>query len=262
MRKAIGWVVLSLVVAVVLSIYYYARQVPPLTPPIAQAPAPQPPAEPEIRYPIPQETEAPLPALDASDAAAREALAALWGLEAIERFFNVDGFIRRVVATVDNLTREKLAQRLMPVKPVGGAFRTAGKGENLTFAADNAARYARYVNLATSVDTSNLVAVYFNFYPLFQRAYEDLGYPNRYFNDRLVEVIDHLLATPDLPPEAKLVQPKVLYQFADPELEARSAGQKMLLRMGNDNAARVKTKLREIRGALTRKVPGDRLSTR
>jgi len=46
------------------------------------------------------------------------------------------------------------------------------------------------------------------------------------------------------------VQPKVLYEFADPDLETRSAGQKILLRMGKDNELRVKAKLREIRGAL------------
>ena len=38
--------------------------------------------------------------------------------------------------------------------------------------------------------------MYKQYYPLFQQAYVDLGYPEGYFNDRLVEVIDHLLATP------------------------------------------------------------------
>jgi hypothetical protein len=42
----------------------------------------------------------------------------------------------------------------------------------------------------------------------------------------------------------------VLYQFADPELERRSAGQKVMMRMGADNARRVKAKLREIRREL------------
>jgi hypothetical protein len=47
-----------------------------------------------------------------------------------------------------------------------------------------------------------------------------------------------------------VVRPKVLYQFADPDLETRSAGQKILLRMGAENAARVKAKLTEIRREL------------
>jgi hypothetical protein len=43
----------------------------------------------------------------------------------------------------------------------------------------------------------------------------------------------------------------VLYEFADPSLEQRSAGQKMLIRMGPVNESRVKAKLRDIRRALT-----------
>jgi hypothetical protein len=45
----------------------------------------------------------------------------------------------------------------------------------------------------------------------------------------------------------KLTQPKILYEYADPELERRSAGQKIMMRMGSDNAARVKAKLSQFR---------------
>ena len=48
-----------------------------------------------------------------------------------------------------------------------------------------------------------------------------------------------------------MVTPHVQAQFADPELEARSAGQKILIRMGSENAAVIKAKLREIRRELT-----------
>ncbi|MGH8487811.1 MAG: DUF3014 domain-containing protein, partial [Gammaproteobacteria bacterium] len=41
-----------------------------------------------------------------------------------------------------------------------------------------------------------------------------------------------------------------LYQFADPEVEKRSWGQKTLIRMGPANAAAVKAKLREIRASI------------
>jgi hypothetical protein len=46
-------------------------------------------------------------------------------------------------------------------------------------------------------------------------------------------------------------QPHVVYRFADPDLEAASAGHKIMLRMGSENASRIKAKLREIRRALT-----------
>ena len=96
-----------------------------------------------------------------------------------------------------------------------------------------------------------LGALYIRYYPLFQEAYEDLGYPGQYFNDRLVQVIDHLLQTPEVRGPIQLKQGRVFYEYADPALEARSAGQKLLLRMGAANEALVKQKLRELRVVVT-----------
>jgi len=90
---------------------------------------------------------------------------------------------------------------------------------------------------------------------LFQSAYQNLGYPNGYFNDRLVQVIDSLLATPQLSGPIELSRPNVLYTFADPKLEALPAGEKLLLRMGPDNAAVVKGKLKELRAIVTAAPP-------
>jgi hypothetical protein len=106
------------------------------------------------------------------------------------------------------------------------------------------------MRIVEAVDAKQLVALYVRFYPLFQQAYRDLGYPKGYFNDRLVEVIDHLLAAPEVTGPLRLVQPKVMYKFADPELEALSAGQKILIRVGSENATQLKAKLRAIRGEL------------
>jgi hypothetical protein len=109
--------------------------------------------------------------------------------------------------------------------------------------------------LVGSVDTQTLVSTYTRYYPLFQQAYESLGHPPEYFNDRLVEVIDVLLAAPEVPGPIALAQPGVLYEFADPKLEALPAGQKVLIRMGTDNARIVKTRLRELRSELIAKRP-------
>ena len=90
---------------------------------------------------------------------------------------------------------------------------------------------------------------------LFQQAYEGLGYPSQYFNDRLVEVIDHLLATPDVTGPIQLARPSVMYVYADPALEGLSSGQKTLLRMGPQNAAAIKAKLTELKNAVAAKRP-------
>ena len=110
-----------------------------------------------------------------------------------------------------------------------------------------AVRYAPLVKIVQTSDSKQLAAMYKRYYPLFQEAYVNLGYPEGYFNDRLIEVIDHLLATPDVSGPIRLTQPSVHYQFADPSLEERSAGQKTLIRMGPANAAAIKAKLRELR---------------
>lgn len=245
----VGLIVVALVAAIAAGVYWWRQSHPPrLPPPPASTSAPAPAAK-SPQYPIgaAPDTPKPLPPLNASDPTLVEALSGLLGSQAFANFFFPEELVRRIVATIDNLPREAFAARLNPVRPAGGLVRTTGKDSTLSIAPENAARYTPYVNLAQGLDSAKAVALYVRFYPLFQQAYVDLGYPDRYFNDRLVEVIDHLLATPEVQGPIKLTVPHVLHEYADPELQARSAGQKLLIRMGNDNAAKVKAKLREIR---------------
>jgi hypothetical protein len=136
---------------------------------------------------------------------------------------------------------------LRPTRPIAGTFMANGDEQHGTLDPANYKRYAPMIQVVQMLDTKQLVAVYFHFYPLFQQAYQNLGYPHGYFNDRLVVTIDNLLATPDVSGDIVLVRPNVMYQFADPNLEDLSAGQKALLRLGPTNAAIVKAKLRELR---------------
>ena len=254
--KSVVIALLVLAVAAGVGWWLWQQREPPYLPPPAakvEVPAKQPQGPQPPKHPVPPvEQPKPLPPIGASDPAIHEAIAPIFGAQSLARFFNLDDFIRRVVATVDNLPRETVAMRLNPVKPVGGLFATQGRDETLAIAPQNERRYAAHVALAGAVDAKKLAAVYFRFYPLFQQAYVDLGYPHGHFNDRLVEVIDHLLATPEVKGPIRLTTPHVMHEYADPELEARSAGQKALIRMGTANAAKVKAKLREIRGEVAR----------
>jgi Protein of unknown function (DUF3014) len=193
----------------------------------------------------------PLPSLDNSDGLMRETVSGLVGRQAFDAMVYPSQLIRRIVATVDNLPRETASRRVMPLEPVPGRFGVAGTGEEVTLTATNSGRYAPYVRVLEALDSRTLARRYADSYPLFQRAYSELGFPGSRFHDRLLEAIDDLLAAPEPAGPLKLVQPKVFYQFADPELESLSAGQKIMLRMGAENAAKVKAKLREIRRELT-----------
>lgn len=222
--------------------------------PFAEAP-PEPEAEtePKIRHPVQRRASQEAEPLEhaRSDEGMQQAAGDMIGLQSLERFFNLDSIARRFVLTVDNLPRGQVPQRHVLAKQVEGRFLATGNDGSFTLDPANYRRYAPYIKLAEAIDTKKLLAVYVHFYPLFQAEYRNLGYPDRYFNDRLIDTIDDVLAAPEVKGPIKLVQPKVRYEYADPELESLSAGQKIMIRMGPENAARVKAKLREIRRELT-----------
>lgn len=242
-------------------------QVPVVAPAAPQASAP---AEPAIKFPVAaidapaDQTKPPIPVLTESDGYVKDALLSLLGAKHVQTFLQLEGFVRRVVATVDNLAREQAAASLWPVKQTPGRFTvltpTGYTGEVIS--PDNSLRYVPLVQFIESLNLKQVVGVYVRLYPLFQQAYEELGYPKGYFNDRLVAVIDHLLMAPEQarPTGVKLVEvkgpvpstrPWLRYEFADPQLEALSAGQKILIRTGPVNHRRLSAKLKEIRGLLS-----------
>jgi Protein of unknown function (DUF3014) len=221
--------------------------------------APAEPADAPIEHPVPTAAPAasssPLPALADSDAPLRDALGQLPNGNALSSFLRPEGIIRSIVVTVDNLPRQKLAVDKRPVPPVSGSFAASGDELHATLDPSNFERYKPMVAVIDQLDMSKAAAVYFHFYPLFQQSYQNLGYPNGYFNDRLVQVIDSLLATPTPSGPIQLERPNVMYTFADPALEARPAGQKLLLRMGPENASTIKTKLMAFRALITATPP-------
>ena len=182
-----------------------------------------------------------------------QALEALLGAPAFSALVVSDDLVNRIVVAVDNLPNEKLPVRLWPLRKVGGqpeVLETAGR---TVLAANNVSRYTAHVQALMALDMRQLAALYVREYPRFQAAYRALGYSEGYFNDRLVDVIDHLLVTPDLAVPPTLVRPKALYLYADEDLESRSLGQKVLLRIGPANAGVVKSKLRELRRLIIRR---------
>ncbi|MBV8974228.1 MAG: DUF3014 domain-containing protein [Sinobacteraceae bacterium] len=259
-RRKLMWLVGAVVAAAIAAggWYWYAGRARPVVeaPPLPRAASQPAPSEaPSIAHPIPGAAagSAALPALNDSDAVVRDSLAGVLGRGPIAQFLVPQNVVRHIVVTVDNLPRRKVAVELRPVKPTPGQAVVAGRADMTTLGEANFERYAPLVKVVQGTDVKALAVVYERLYPLFQQAYEDLGYPGKYFNDRLVEVIDHLLQTPEVPAPIPLLQPKVFWEYADPNLENRSAGQKLLMRMGPQNARILKAKLREFRAEILKK---------
>jgi len=70
-----------------------------------------------------------------------------------------------------------------------------------------------------------------------------------------VEVIDHLLETPNVDEPVSLHRPHVLYEYADPALESLSAGQKLMIRIGPVHRATVRQFLEDMRERITAAPP-------
>ncbi len=193
----------------------------------------------------------PLPPLEESDEYFALALVDLFG-EDFEDLLASELLIERVVGTTDNLGRGRVPEKIRPIGRLPGSFLVDGPDDDDGYVL-SPRNYARYEELVTTLENASVedtLDAYRRFYPLLNEAYRMLGYPDGHFNDRLVEIIDLLLATPEPGQPIELVREHVLYEYRDPKLEALSSGQKMLLRMGPANAARVKTVLRTFREAL------------
>lgn len=186
----------------------------------------------------------------------------LFGRRAVLASFQLGDFANRFVATVDNLGRDHAPAGRWPVNPTPGHFTVEHRGGATFIASDNALRYAGFVQLMESAEARSIASTYQSLYPRFQKAFEEQGFPGRNFNDRVVEVIDQLLATPvpSDPIRVRLPEingpmrpdrPWVLYQIEDSALNSLKAGQRILLRMGPVNERRIKKTLSELRPLLT-----------
>lgn len=274
-------VIVSIVVLVlgVIAFYWYekheAGDSAPLEAVVEVAPEPVAAPEPEQvapplvvgdKLPVvdPQLEELPLPPLAQSDDYVQENLAGVVGEAAAMQYFANEGLVSRAVATLDALGSRQVPGNIQAIQSPAGIYEAAEdpnppavilneQGDPMPqYLSDpaNQTRYISYVEMLETMDAETFAALYRRNYPLFQQAWRELGYMDVDFNDRLEQVIDELLATPELDEPYQLIKPEAVYQFVDEDLESLTAGQKILLRMGSENAKRVKSSLREIQQAL------------
>lgn len=209
-----------------------------------------------------EETEA-LPEPGQSDEEAMQVAGQVLGESQAANYLVTEGLISKLVATIDALTADELPGNIIPIRSPDGQMQATSDGVSdevnpetglpdplYVFDPVNFQRYTPQVEVFEAIDVDELVRNYRHYYPVLQQSYRELGYAEGEFEDRLLAVIDELLATPEPAHPVRLIKPEAFYEFADPELEALSAGQKILVRAGPSNTYRIKSKLREIREAI------------
>lgn len=216
--------------------------------------------------------ENPLPLLDESDNWLKLKLPEItWRKELLQLIIDED-MIRRFVVFTDNFAQGNLAYDHSPfVLPKGKFFpdksstsfeQTSQSTEGATIKQNvwqwserSSERFSLYIELLRSMDSDSLVQWYLEVKPLIDEAYSELGYDDDFtqvLQDAITRVLD--MEVPKSP--MKLIQPSVVYKFADPQLEALPATDKLLLRLGKDNLLVMKSVLLELHEKLAQQANG------
>ncbi|WP_160154660.1 DUF3014 domain-containing protein [Microbulbifer sp. ALW1] len=265
------WLIALLVAAaVIFGIYWFAvREAPkPEIPAPVVEPAPETdsgvdleqPSEPEIA-PAPEpaspvEPPRALPALNDSDSEARKDIISLSSDGALAQWIVPDEVVRKWVAAVNTATKGDLMHKNRPFENLKGGIavkdlETRSDGQKVyVLSQENYQRYDQPVRLFAMVDTDTAVNLYQFWYPRLKQAYGELGLKNKNFHAAVLAAIDQALAAPEIEGPIKLVRPTVYYKFEDEKLEKMPGLHKLMIRIGPDNAARVKEKLRELKASL------------
>ena len=194
---------------------------------------------------------------DVGEAAVNKELARNWPLAQLRKYFNLQEQARRLVITVDNLPREHVPSQLRVTRGVPELLRVKKEGETITLDPSNYERYDRIIGYVEKMDARKIGRLYAKFYPLLQRTYEETGFPEERFHDRVLAALDDMMDAPRPTGPIRLVQPKVLYRFEDDHLESLSAGQKIMIRVGPENAARLRKVLARVRAAIAARDPDE-----
>ncbi len=204
--------------------------------------------EPEQVEPV--EPEVTLPPLSQSDTEIKEAVSNYLSNQAVKLLAD-DDVIRRTVVYVDNLAKGKVAENHAPVVKPQDGFSVIDDDIIITDP-NSYERYTPYVAMFDTMSTAQVVRLYDQYKPLFEEAYEEIGYEGDAFNGTLTDAIDELLATPIPDTALPLVKDSVTYKYAYAEWEQLSSAQKQFLRMGPENMKKVKKRLEEIKIALNK----------
>jgi len=211
---------------------------------------PEPETDPVVEIaPTPQVE--PLPTLAESDQYAHDKTLEVANGMKIDPLLVEEDLIRHFVVFVDNLAQGELARKVSPLKAPNRNFTVSDVTDKTYLNPDSYHRYDLYADFVTNLDEAQLATTYKQVSPLLSEAFEELGYGDKPFDERMIEAIDIMLAAPIIEQAIELDSVSVNYQFVDPELEALPNAQKLMIRMGPENSKKIKAALRKLKKQLT-----------
>ncbi|WP_334049315.1 DUF3014 domain-containing protein [Alteromonas gracilis] len=199
--------------------------------------------------PLPEPVEPDPEPLDTSDPAVKASLieSSSADEETINRMLVNEGLIQRFVVSVTNLANDEMAPNHQLLTPPEQNFRVYSQAGKQWIDAASYKRYTPYVDMLESFNNEALLNIYGIYKEDIQAKFSEIGNPNEDFNEVLLQAIDQLLDTPEVPVPVEVYTDSVAYKYADERLENLNEPQKQLLRTGPDNMRRIKAKLRELK---------------
>lgn len=199
--------------------------------------------------PLPESVESDPEPLDTSDPAVKASLIESSSADEamVNRMLVNEGLIQRFVVSVTNLANDEMAPNHQLLTPPEQNFRVYSQAGKQWIDAASYKRYTPYVDMLESFDNDALLNIYGIYKGDIQAKFSEIGNPDEDFNQVLLEAIDQLLDTPEVPVPVEVYSDSVAYKYADERLENLNEPQKQLLRTGPDNMRRIKAKLRELK---------------
>jgi len=204
----------------------------------------------EVETPV-AEAAVDLPRLNDSDSFVAEKISELSSGTSLLGYLVDEQLVRRAVVLVENISRGQYPQTALPYKPIVEDMQVSSDdGRLFTMEAASYARFDAAVAAFVALDTEQTVGLYRLLSPLLQQAYAEIGFRDAEFEQALTKAIDAVLSAPEIEGPFQLVKPSVMYLYADTRLEELANMNKQLIRLGPENSARLKAKLREFKQAL------------
>jgi hypothetical protein len=266
------FVIIGAVIVVILAIIFWpSEEETPVAPePEVVQPELEVPEEPEVFEPRPtpppveleeKDEVEPLPEpepsepepLDVSDPAVKASLRDISTADdtMVNRIIVNEGLLQRFVVTVTNLANDEMAPNQSLLTPPEQSFRVYSQAGKQWIDAASYKRYTPYVDMLESFDNQALLSVYNTYKEDIQGKFAEISdSPNRNFNSVLLDAINQLLDTPEVPVPVEVYTDSVAYKYSDARLENLNEPQKQLLRTGPDNMRRIKAKLRELKALI------------